>query len=322
MKQYFSKQKIFLFLFSIIFIITSFDSIFAQENKVKLQVPFPGVEEIAVCNKSGDDLQCKGIANYVSIAYQWTLGFAMLLSVLLLTYAGFIWMTAHGSAEQLQKAHGIIRNTFVGLGLAIGSYLLLYAINPNLIKLPSIELGKKVKEIGLDIEHLDDATPHVPVGKGCVSAQPDEILSLIRAGKIGDSGGRFSSQIKNGQGGVRVDPRVLGGIKTVYETCGGGFRISSLIRTGGSGNHAGLAVDLAGNLCGKMHSGTDDPANYCNHPQFKALVEKLVRLGYRVGSWRGKCVTPNNFKECPGPRPCTKATGVHMHIDVNHGACK
>ena len=125
----------------------------AQEaaRKVQLQVPFPGVNEITVCEASGGVSECNGIANYVKLAYEWTVGFALILSVLLLTYAGLVWMTARGDKGQIQRAQGIIKNTLVGLVLAVGSYLILSVISPNLVQLQSIALSN-VRKIDLSIQ--------------------------------------------------------------------------------------------------------------------------------------------------------------------------
>lgn len=147
MKKHFLKLSIFFLLTSGFFI---FGNTLSAQEKVKLQVPFPGVEEITLCEKVGGGVQCQGIGNLVVVIYQWTLGFAMILAVLLLVFAGFAWMTARGNKGQIQKAQKIIQNTIVGLALAIGSYFILFLLNPSLVEFQSLVL-KKVEEIDLSI---------------------------------------------------------------------------------------------------------------------------------------------------------------------------
>ena len=293
----------------------SYEVVFAADQTLQLQVPTPTIgTELTLCTGSGDNLSCGGIAKYITAVYEWLIRLAIILGVLTLTLAGYFWMTARGDKKQTEKAVTMIKNTLWGIVLALGSYTLLWAVNPDLVRFNVLNLGK-IKEMEIEIDHRDDPTPAKP-GTGCVTAAPDEILNLINSGSVHASS-EIQNQIKNGKNGKTVDPRTLGAVKVIQETCGGGFGISSGIRST-TGNHAGLAVDLTGNICGKQNGPgvRDDPENYCNHSQFKGIVEKLVGLGYRVGAWRGRCGT---FMECPS---CTGATGVHMHVDVNHGACK
>lgn len=126
-----------------------------SERTIEMQVPFLGPEEgkLTVCKTSATgEVTCGGIAHYIVVAYQWVIGFAMILAVLMLTFAGLVWMTAHGDISQVKKAHRIIRNALIGLSLAIGSYLFLYILNPDLVKLPDLAL-RGVKKIDLPIIH-------------------------------------------------------------------------------------------------------------------------------------------------------------------------
>lgn len=118
---------------------------------LKFQVPIGELAEIT----SKELKEGCGIQKFLVTAYQWILGFIMLLSVLVLVFAGFVWMTAHGSSEQIKKAHGIIRNTLIGLGLAIGSYVILNAISPDLLKLSCVNL-KKMEPLDLKIVNIPE----------------------------------------------------------------------------------------------------------------------------------------------------------------------
>lgn len=116
---------------------------------LKLQIPIGELTQIT----SQELKEGKGIQKFIVAAYQWTLGFAMLLAVLTLTFAGLVWMTAAGGKERIAKAKEIIRNTIVGLVLAIGSYVILAAVNPKLLELPALTLGN-IQNIDLPITLL------------------------------------------------------------------------------------------------------------------------------------------------------------------------
>ncbi len=58
------------------------------------------------------------IANIIRVA----LGFLGIIMVVLLLYAGFLWMTAGGNEEQLTKAKGLLKNAIIGLLIVVSSY--------------------------------------------------------------------------------------------------------------------------------------------------------------------------------------------------------
>jgi len=51
-----------------------------------------------------------------------------LIAVILIMYGGFVWMTARGSAEQVEKAKKIISRTLIGLAVILLSYLIVYMV--------------------------------------------------------------------------------------------------------------------------------------------------------------------------------------------------
>lgn len=58
------------------------------------------------------------------------LGFLGIILVVLLVYAGFIWMTASGDSGKVQKAKDIIYQAVIGLLLTVGAYAIsLFVIN-------------------------------------------------------------------------------------------------------------------------------------------------------------------------------------------------
>lgn len=63
-----------------------------------------------------------------------------MLAVLRLVYAGYIYMVSGvDSSFSLGKAKGIIGSVVFGLLLLLGIYLILYQINPDILKLNALE---------------------------------------------------------------------------------------------------------------------------------------------------------------------------------------
>ncbi len=58
------------------------------------------------------------IANII----RWLLGLVGLVLVVLIMYAGYLWMTAGGNEEQITQAKGVMRNAVIGLAIILSAY--------------------------------------------------------------------------------------------------------------------------------------------------------------------------------------------------------
>lgn len=66
---------------------------------------------------SGQDVRIT-VARIISVA----LGLLGILTVLLILYAGFMWMTAAGEEDKIKKAKGILTAAIVGLAIILSAY--------------------------------------------------------------------------------------------------------------------------------------------------------------------------------------------------------
>lgn len=57
----------------------------------------------------------------------------IIIALIAIIVAGYIYMTAGGSAEQVSKAKTIIASALLGIVLALAAYLILRTINPELV---------------------------------------------------------------------------------------------------------------------------------------------------------------------------------------------
>ncbi len=80
------------------------------------------------------------IGEYIAAIYKYAIGITGILAGIMTVIAGLIWLMAGGSAEKVSAAKSYIEGAFVGLVIALTSYILLYAINPKLTEFDSLKI--------------------------------------------------------------------------------------------------------------------------------------------------------------------------------------
>jgi len=125
-----SKIKFSILFFLIIFVfLLNFDLVSADSsfsNSYRLLEGIPGF-----ANK-GDSIS---FPHYILIIYRfgiWTIGLCAMFMIMI---GGYMYLTAAGNTSSAGKAKEVITDAFIGLFLALVSYLLLYIINPNLVQI-------------------------------------------------------------------------------------------------------------------------------------------------------------------------------------------
>lgn len=77
-----------------------------------------------------------GLAAYINTLFKIAISVGAMLAVLRLVYAGYIYMVSGvGNFASMGKAKEIIGSVVLGLLLLLGIYLILYQINPDILKL-------------------------------------------------------------------------------------------------------------------------------------------------------------------------------------------
>lgn len=95
----------------------------ANPPAIQLSIPIGGKDRI------------EGLQNYIVLVYKFLIGAAGVLAGIMITIAGFEWLTARGDSGKIKQAKERITKALIGLALALGSYTILYTINPALISL-------------------------------------------------------------------------------------------------------------------------------------------------------------------------------------------
>jgi|GEM_PF-1482549 len=101
-------------------------------------------------DKTNSFYQIPWIAEYISAIYKFGVGVAVVLAIAMVVFGGFVWLTAGGNAQQVTTAKGYILGALGGVVIALGSYSILYLVNPNLSRLSSI-MVPYVQNIALEI---------------------------------------------------------------------------------------------------------------------------------------------------------------------------
>jgi len=132
-------SKIILTISAILFAV-SFLCIFlapsAFAQPLKLQIPINELADISEAQLQ----QGEGIGIYLAVVYTWLVGAISMLAVIFIMISGIMWLTAAGSTQRADRAKKYITDALWGLGLALGSYLFLFTINPDLVKQKDITL--------------------------------------------------------------------------------------------------------------------------------------------------------------------------------------
>lgn len=268
----------------------------AEGINVSLQIPIGDKQNITVCSPVGEILSCTGIAEYIATIYRWLIGFSATLAVLALVWGGVQWLTSGGESGKIQEARKVIGNAIIGLLLALGSYGLLYTINPKLVQYNALQIRGIAKlELVIDPPEEMERTGTNPSGACCPSAEAAEVLRFIENNGVNDLGG-FRSKY------TQMNPKLFAAIKMVLGRCtDAGLAITSTIRPGsaGSWHQKGGAIDFSGKICGV------DPKELCDNEKSKNLIAELLKSGYEVGTYQGVC---SSFKD--------RGTGPHMHIEL------
>ncbi|MCX6778959.1 MAG: pilin [Candidatus Magasanikbacteria bacterium] len=83
----------------------------------------------------GGKVQFADLGDYIKTVYLWVVGVGGTIAVVLVMVGGFAYMTSAGSPEKIKDAKGRISSALMGLVIILGSYTLLYTINPDLVNL-------------------------------------------------------------------------------------------------------------------------------------------------------------------------------------------
>ena len=96
------------------------------------------------------------LAAYIQAIYKYAIGLGVLIAVVMLTYAGFRWMSSFGNTKAVSEAKTMVGNSMLGLLLVFSAYTILYVINPELPKFKALNILAPEQEV---FENYDTGQP-------------------------------------------------------------------------------------------------------------------------------------------------------------------
>jgi hypothetical protein len=134
----------------------------------KLNISIPGLDLAGEMKKTGGD----AISTYVAGVYRFLIGIIGLVAGVMIMVGGFTYLTAGGDKSKIDEAKKRITNAIAGIVLAFTSYLMLYALNPDLVNFKALKIIAvtpqqfvSTENTSQDITAEDLAAPNVTPGK-------------------------------------------------------------------------------------------------------------------------------------------------------------
>ncbi len=110
----------------------------------EFNVQIPGLTDLGAPQEVTENgqkyLVIPWLATYIAGVYKYALSIVTIFAVLMIMVGGIIWLTGGGSADKVSRAKDYIQGALIGLMIALFSYLILYTINPGLVKYESLKI--------------------------------------------------------------------------------------------------------------------------------------------------------------------------------------
>lgn len=105
--------------------------------------------DIELSFKLGDIGKVSDLGDYIQNGYSLLLGIAVTISIVMLMIGGIQYVLGAGMPEQVSKAKHRIQNAVIGLALLMCAYVILFTVNPQLVKLevPAVPMAKRIEII-------------------------------------------------------------------------------------------------------------------------------------------------------------------------------
>jgi hypothetical protein len=128
-----------------------------------------------------EGINISSFETYLSYIYQIGLGIVGITALLVIIYSGVLYITSAGNASQMGEAKDRIKSAILGLILALAAYLILYTINPDLVKLTKVQIQyPKMPRVILECDETKNICESRVVKLG-----DEDYNSLDTCGKIG-----------------------------------------------------------------------------------------------------------------------------------------
>jgi hypothetical protein len=105
----------------------------------KLQIPIPNLT-FTKTSVDGGYVSLPWLADYIAATYKYGVGIVSFIAIIMIMVGGLRWTTAGGNASAVTSAKQMISGAVIGMILALGSYLILYSVNPDLVSFKNLQI--------------------------------------------------------------------------------------------------------------------------------------------------------------------------------------
>lgn len=109
---------------------------------------FVPLAEVPPNSKFGQLTSSRDFSGFINGLFKFAIAIGAIAAVLRLAYAGYLYMGQSDMWSHKGQAKEIIRDVTIGLLLLLAIYLILYQINPDILKLKALEQIKPVQMQG------------------------------------------------------------------------------------------------------------------------------------------------------------------------------
>lgn len=104
-----------------------------------LQINIPTVQ-FSKISREGQLLGIPFLAEYISGIYKYAVAIVSIIAIVMIMVGGLRWLTAGGNASAIGGAKEMISGAVIGLFLVLGSYTVLYTVNPDLVNFKNLQI--------------------------------------------------------------------------------------------------------------------------------------------------------------------------------------
>ena len=274
-------------------------------------------EDIPLNVYIGDTKAVKDIGQYIATAYQFGIGVAMILAVVMMMIGGVRYLVAGGDAGAVTKAKANISDAIMGLALALGSYLILNTVNPRILRL---NVGTGVRYIiPKPVSNCEPFEPSVKCGEvfwlsqkqGATATTPDKDRYEVKTGeKPADAAGDCNGKSCQLAGKNDVDYRCVPG--------GDSFSCVLCMQTGQACSHIGPSDECCSGICAAnaisgggtcRTGGVGEDCQDVNQCKSGLLCQTRLGNSCSAGLAGSPCDTDD---ECRNGNICVETDGLYV----------
>lgn len=132
MSKFLGKEKFLAFIFLGILLLFPLVGFGQEETNIKT-INYVPLETLPGLTEEGENLETSDLSPYLSGLFDFLVGLAVILAVFVISLGGFIYMSSDSFTGK-STGKDFIWNAVEGLLIVLGAYIILYTINPNILR--------------------------------------------------------------------------------------------------------------------------------------------------------------------------------------------